>query len=295
MEAIATTKPFKIPVGGRTIRGQHLDIPDIETLVENVGKVSKNLSIKNFFNNHRKTENSDIYDFESFKKSISSPWEFGMNCFDDLKSQISERDLPLPVINRRRQTWSDEGGDHVSVDRYRSGDPFWIDVKKSPAVGTKVVTVTIDLAASYNVPARMILWRGIVGVILCEILEKSGYRVELMAHTLSGDAFRNSDDLFLTTVPIKKSHEQLDVVKMVNVTSGWFFRIGFFYSYYTQPKDLVFSLGYPVEIGKGAEDLPNIFPDGTHVVENCFNLKSSKEVLESILKKFSSPKRDSNE
>lgn len=231
----------------------------------------------------------DIKTHEAVKVEMLKPWKYGMSCFDALRSQIDDRDFPAPKIKRRKPGYFEDRGDSVCIDRYRGGDPFWRRSKREQEIGPKIVTVSIDLATSARVPAEKILWRGIVGTVLCDILERSGYRVQLRVHSYSEYIYVHSDNRLLSTCVIKGEKDFLDIVQTVNMTSGWFYRSIYFAHYEGTDGPCYGSLGRPITVEEHEayvknQDVRNIAsPYGGYVVSDCYSLNEAKETIKMII------------
>lgn len=238
----------------------------------------------------------DITTFARFVEEVSLPWVRGLNSFDALKAKIEPSEMPKPVHARRRSRWSEDSGEEVSIDRYRSGDPFWRSVEPLRTQGPKVVTVTIDMGASASIPAEALAWRGIAGTLIVEILEAAGYRVEVRCHSLSTLNWVSDYTTHrMVDWQVKAPGQPLDVSQLVNMTSGWFFRIGVFDAYHAQPRVNTMGLGRPQLMSHYPGLLEQTGGRGSYVVENCFNQEAAREVVLRVLKDFTEIQNKENQ
>ncbi len=234
---------------------------------------------------------SDIWSFQQFVDAVDRPWADGLRMFDALKASIDPEALPRPTARRRRAKWGEDGGDELSIDRRRDGDPFFREVPPARRVGPAVVTLSVDVsAACWRLPESL-AWRGIVGAVLAELLEAAGYRTEIRCH--GATSHRNyltpgSEHLHrLIDWSVKRSSDPLDVSALVNVTSGWFFRIGVFEAMFAQPRENGSSLGLPANLSQYGDLLEKTVGPGCYIIEEAWDKDDAVELLTKILKDFS--------
>jgi hypothetical protein len=168
-------------------------------------------------------------DFASWKAvydAVVSPWEEGLGIVDSILAEL-EGSLPKPKEIRRRGRWSEEGGEEVSVDRYRAGEPFFYEIAPRPVSGPRLVTLVVQIGGNCHLASRDLLMRGAVAVALSRILEDAGYRTEIVGVSAALRAYQNGDGLICVT-SIKKASDPLDVVALTNAFSGWYFRTVYF-------------------------------------------------------------------
>ncbi|MHB1422633.1 MAG: DUF7192 family protein [Gemmataceae bacterium] len=87
------------------------------------------------------------------------------------------------------------------------------------------------------------LWRGAVAIILADLLEACGYRVELWAVNYCTRAYRDGSSAF-QAVRLKASESPVDIASLVNGIAGWFYRTVVFQSYYVPTEKVLRTLGH---------------------------------------------------
>lgn len=166
-------------------------------------------------------------DWQHIAESANKAWSEGLAMLDDAREQLRDIDAPQPMDRRRRPRFDEQGGDDVDFDRLRSGQAYWRRTERQHTVGPIDLTIVVDICANGNVQAKDIIWRGVAAIALAEVMEASGYRVELIAVERSSHAYTDGAGL-LQYVTLKQLYEPLDATTLINATSGWFFRtIGF--------------------------------------------------------------------
>ena len=93
--------------------------------------------------------------------------------------------------------------------------------------GSPIVSILVNVTASCYRQASDILWRGAVGVVLTDLLERAGYRVEFWGAQYCLPAYVDRTGCF-QAVCLKRADQPLDLPTLVNGTSGWFYRTIYF-------------------------------------------------------------------
>lgn len=166
-------------------------------------------------------------------KMVDEPWKEGLDRITEMIAEVEDQIKIKPRSVRRRRKWDEDDGDEVCNDRLRSGQPYWAKMPKRLSVGPRRVTVVSDVTTSAHVDSNNILWRGAVSIILCDLLEDSGYKVELYGVNCCDSAYDagssgKSGCGCLVSARLKAFHEPLDKAAIVNGLSGWFYRTVFF-------------------------------------------------------------------
>lgn len=166
-------------------------------------------------------------DWKHIATAANEAWSEGLAILDDAREQLRDLELPQPMDRRRRPRFDEQSGDDVDYDRLRSGQAYWRRTERQHVAGPIDLTILVDICANGNVKSQDIIWRGVAAIALAEVMEASGYRVELIAVERSRKGYTDGAG-FLQYVTLKKLDEQLDATSLINATSGWFFRtIGF--------------------------------------------------------------------
>ena len=107
-------------------------------------------------------------------------WAKGAEIALDLANDL-EATLPLPKDLRRALTYSDHG-DEVDIDKLYSGrfDQLYRTRKRQYRPTQTVVSIGMHLCTLWTSP-EMTMLSGAVGIALAKLLEKYGYRVELLS------------------------------------------------------------------------------------------------------------------
>lgn len=284
-----------VPVDYRTFGGEIVQVGVLRHTASDTAELMSVISDNQVNANHPDyAEDSafhgrpDIRCFADFEREAFGKWPRGMEMFDALKAKINPDDLPRPATIRRRHEWSEDAGEEASVDRWRQGEPYWLASKRRRVFGSQVVTVMIDTGASMDRESESITWRSIAGAVLVEMMEDAGYRVEVRCFDFSQYPFQDpaAPRFGIIDWPVKRSGEPLDVQSLVNVASGWFFRIGVFASKHANPRVPSEGLGSVVELGSFGDLKSRLAGKPVFVVENCFSLTSAKKQIASILSNF---------
>lgn len=187
--------------------------------------------------------NSDIgRDFpglwpEVFVKAREA-WPEGEDMLNNALAQLKGIELPIPESIRRRQRWSDLEGDEIEPMKVFNSEPYWRGCNKRQAVGgCPTITVLCNNGTSYDHEPESVIWRGIAAMIITDILEDAGYRVELWAARQGDDVFDEKPYNQLTATLIKEAHGPLVKPLLVSVVSGWYYRTIVWLSYYDLEKN----------------------------------------------------------
>jgi hypothetical protein len=150
-------------------------------------------------------------------------WQEGLDLFDSAKGRLSARSLPTPRTRRRRARFDEFSGDEVCPDRLRCGAPFWRTTSREHVNGPTTITIVVHTSAPSFRSSSEIGWRGVASVVLCELLESAGYRVEIISYDCGTEAYTDGTTAF-NTICLKRCDEPLDVASLVAAMSGWLFR-----------------------------------------------------------------------
>lgn len=166
----------------------------------------------------------EFTNYQQVLKAVNELWPEGMEVYDRMRRQLSNHHFTPPKSIRRRGTWSEDGGDEICLDRLRRQQPFWRTTHRDDRPGPVNVTIVTDTATFRNVSAQDILWRGAASILLTEMLEEAGYRVELWSAHHVSRAYAVKPGSFAGACLLKGPSNPLDISSLLNAVSGWFHR-----------------------------------------------------------------------
>jgi len=186
----------------------------------------------------------DFADWQAVKAAVNEQWSEGLDIFQEMLFELSKIELPTIRCRKRRLRWDTDNGDEVDNDRLRAGQEYWRLSRREETRGFQTICIVTNISTSGGVSSGRVLWRGALAVVLADLLEKQGHRVELWAADRGLNAYENRYGSF-QAVCLKQADEPLDLVSVVNAVSGWFYRTIFF-------QDLKSETGSNVACGYGA-------------------------------------------
>lgn len=175
----------------------------------------------------------DASSFDEFCTAGLNRWDEGMQMLRDAFNELGRVELPIPESIRRRKRWSDLEGQEVDVLRLYSGSEYWYDITRQQGIGgCPIVTVMVNVGTPYSVSGNDIIWRGIAGLLITDILEDAGYRVELWGVRYGMGTYSDEPRDLMTATLIKESHGALVLPMLIGVLSGWWYRSINWLTYY---------------------------------------------------------------
>lgn len=170
--------------------------------------------------------------FAEVRQASESYWKEGWDVFCELKKLLEKVEFPQPKSLKRELIWSEEDGFELDLDRLQRDRPYWRSSRRHHRPGPINITIVSNITCHGGIEPMDVLWRGAAMIVLTEILEQAGYRVEmLLAHHSSG-AFYDGTLRKLTVMRLKRPQEPIDVMPFVNAVSAWFYRTILFGSYW---------------------------------------------------------------
>jgi hypothetical protein len=184
---------------------------------------------------------------------VGEYWPEGLDLVQEMLFELRNvTGQARPKSRVRRGRWSADDGDEIDVDRLRAGQDCWRQTVREEHDAPQ----TLCLVFSFTTPARRkseeVLWRGAVAIILSDLLEACGYRVELWAVNYCTSGYRDGSSAF-QAVRLKASESPVDIASLVNGIAGWFYRTVVFQSYHVEKPKPTNGLGHCMSI---TEDLP---------------------------------------
>lgn len=184
---------------------------------------------------------TDLTSWDKVLDAVHEQWADGVALFEKVKAQLDAEKVPEPRSIKRKQAWSEVEGD-FDWDRYYGGEgDFWRGTAKREWAGQQFVTIFVRIGGNCDEGASRLTWRGVVAAVLCEMLERNGYSVELLTADYGINAVHAKGDkvvrsCLLQSVWLKRAEEDFDQNAVVNATSPWFFRLVNFASYHLVPQ-----------------------------------------------------------
>jgi hypothetical protein len=181
------------------------------------------------------------------KAKLGEGWPEGLDEVQWMLFELRKAALPPITCQKRRPRFAD-GGDEVDLDRLRAGQECWRTLKSR--VGCRPTDVLRGRRHGHaGKQASMdILWRGAVAIVLADLLEAQGHRVEVWAACRQLRAFRDGAGSFQAAC-LKRADQPVDIATLTNAVSGWCYRTLFFQDRAAEPRARVSSaMGYPLPI-----------------------------------------------
>lgn len=225
-----------------------------------------------------------IYDYPTMNRMLNELWPEGMDIYSKMLDELRSERLPTPKTIRRQRAWSEECGDEIDIDRLRRNQPYWLTTQRHNRPGPLSVTIISDMTTSSSKSPESILWRGVASVLLTELLESAGYRIELWAACHATRSYYNNDP-HASAVCLKRGSDPLDQSTLINAVSGWSFRTLFFGAFHLYTKSSVdSSYGHPTPLDPL---LKEITPDEQlHVANQLWDRSASLSWVRTQLQKY---------
>ena len=150
-------------------------------------------------------------------------WPEGLAMVDRLMEKVKDHEFPKPTNIRRVPAWSEDHGDEVDLDRLRAGQSYWRTTERAQRFGPVNLSVLVTNSTRSDQSHETTTWRGVAAIVLTELLEAAGYRVDLWTARYAEDFYRDEHS-HCYLVNLKRSSDPIDRSSMTNILSGWFFR-----------------------------------------------------------------------
>jgi hypothetical protein len=172
-------------------------------------------------------------DIEEASDALFGEWPEGEDMFNRASESIEIDDLLPPSVMRRQNVWREDDGNDFDYDRLRAGTEFWRGTRKREIAGAKIVTIVVDMGTPHVYEADSIIWRGVCALIVCQLLERAGYRCEIVAARYSENCYPMPVmQQGMVTLQLKTAAEPLDIRQLINPLAGWAYRTAWFGAYY---------------------------------------------------------------
>ena len=191
--------------------------------------------------------------------------------------------IPEPKNVHRQQVWA-EDGDDLDYDKLMSGEleTMWRTTKRNGKATNPHATLVVNWGGLAGVSADELFWSGAVAIILADVLENAGYRIEIVGCNVST---HGSGEVTASSVTVKELDEPLrsDVVAGALCEAGVFRTLGFMAKCVTNAT---------VSSGMGAtadfndygvasmEESP--FSEEVFAIKQCLNIDDAKKEIERV-------------
>jgi hypothetical protein len=141
---------------------------------------------------------------------LTAPYEDGSAIISRIEKAAANIKLPPQMDTRRRRVRGDQG-DELDIHAVWRGQSAtaWSRMGKRQVTSPPMVSIVINSIISATNDKTVISYRGAVGIVLCQLLERFGYRVRLVV-ARGGKAGANHDEKFSCRTTIKDYGKPLD-------------------------------------------------------------------------------------
>jgi len=196
-----------------------------------------------------------------------------------------------PVDVHRRPTYVEDGGDEVDLGRLYGGQAFWRTLKRRPMYGQQVKRLIIQMSTPGSRAFNELYWRGVVGVVVADLLEKAGYQVELWAMNPTKSTYISGKG-HCSALLLKDANGPVDLDALCKAISAWFYRTFWFTSKVWTGEKVVSSLGGPRSIYPGDRDAVfggDSLDEDCLMVHNVWDKYDAKYAVKHLLKNYQEP------
>lgn len=202
----------------------------VDPLIRQGGSRSSNWYPRGQFNSF---VGETFRDWNHVQSQTESYWPKGMEVYSRMVDKLRDIELPRPKSLKRELIWRDDDGFDLDLDRLQRDQPYWRATRRQHRPGPMSFTMVTDITTSGSYNTMDVLWRGAASVVLTEILERAGYRVELWVAQHCINSYPSiTGRCQCTAVRLKRGSDPLDQSSLINATSGWAYRTLFFGAYW---------------------------------------------------------------
>ena len=213
-------------------------------------------------------------------EALQSRWDEGMIEYEKMLFELRDQHIEPPKSLKRRLRWSEEDGE-VDIDRlFSKQDRIMRDTFREHRPGPVSVTLVCNISEHAGVDSINMLWKAAAAVYLTELLEQSGYRVELWGCCIAGGMFVKPWADGLIGVCYKRGSDLIDPSTLINSLSGWSLRTIFFGSMYFGDLDPDVGYGIPLRLKFNMDKLKELGPDEQSII--CEGILSRQAAIEWI-------------
>jgi hypothetical protein len=209
--------------------------------------------------------------------------------------QITTKELSSPKSVRRRRIRAEQG-DEVDMQAVWRGDlgRAWTRTRRQSRVGTRSVSIIINLGAHCGVDSAKLFWRGASALKVAEQLTQAGYNVALYGAFGGQNVDLSGKQKIAQFIEIKSEDAPLDMDKLAALTAmPGFFRTSLFaglhYATSKTGRDVAGGLGQPWHDGitKCLPTLP--IPQNAIIQEPVLSKDSAEAWIDKVLAQIESP------
>jgi hypothetical protein len=175
-----------------------------------------------------------LADWTDVKAKLNEAWPEGLDEVQWMLFELRKATLPPVTCHKRRPRFADDG-DEIDQDRLRSGQDYWRTLRRESVTGPQNFCIVTDMGTLSRVDAKDILWRGAVAIVLADLLEEQGHRVELWAACRQRRTYYDGSGSF-QAVCLKRPDQPVDISTLTNAVSGWCYRTLFFQDRASEPR-----------------------------------------------------------
>ena len=191
--------------------------------------------------------------------------------------------IPEPKNVRRVQVWSDEGDD-LDYDRLMSGEleTMYRTTKREGKATSPHATLVVNWGGLSSVDADALFWSGAVAIILADVLENAGYRIEIVGCNVST---QDNGEVTATSVTVKELDEPLrsDVVAGTLCEAGVYRTLGFMAKCATNAT-VDSGMGRTADFNEygiaSMQESP--FSEDVFAIKQCLNIDDAKKEIERV-------------
>jgi len=155
-----------------------------------------------------------IHSADDIRSITRDGWQEGVDMVRDLSAEVADL-VPQPVAPRRRAKRGDFG-EEIDMARVYSGqiDTAWRYMGRDRLFGPRVISMDVDVCYNAGVNAKDLFWAGATAVVLVDLLEAAGYRVELYSTAASKNY---TDNATLSRILAKRADDPLDLANIAGL------------------------------------------------------------------------------
>ncbi|HEX4589472.1 MAG TPA: hypothetical protein VH120_06060 [Gemmataceae bacterium] len=219
----------------------------------------------------------EFRDWADVKAKLDEAWPDGLDEVQWMLFELRNVKLPTVTCQKRRPRFADEG-DEIDNDRLRSGQEYWRTLRRESSTGPQTFVIVAAMTTPANRDSMDVLWRGAVAIVLADLLEDQGHRVELWACHRTGHAYKSGADNF-QAVCLKHSEEPVDISTLTNAVSGWCYRTLWFTDMDAEPRSKTRAgLGHCRSVSQYDENVQAITSGANLIViDNLWNKTAAVE------------------
>lgn len=258
--------------GGETVENIFTSLQDLE--VAEIPDINKEQAERRIFNQDRPNwfGPKGFNTFSDVQKAVNKGWPDGVK-----KARKLGKDIEVPPVKsiRRRRIRGDRG-DTLDIHAVNSGafDKAWTRRGKRETSAPPQLTMAVNLTANYTIKATALYWRGAAALKLAEMLEDSGYSLEIWAFDSTSKAFgENSSNKNRNAYLLKESGQQIFANSLIS-TIGL---AGFFRGYGFKAINLINAktcINYGIPENVKPSNLENADIDGLEMVSDKFSAEN---------------------